>query len=69
MQFFISGEIIHSPPLSETDRVKTEKRLQDIYKKKKSSNQNKPTTENFKDELYQLEKRQAKGAKLCADIR
>ena len=35
MQFFISGEIIHSPPLSETDRVKTEKRLQDIYKKRK----------------------------------
>ena len=69
MQFFISGEMIHSPPLPETDRVKTEKRLQNIYKKRKVQIRIKPTIENFKDEFYQLQKRQAKGAKLCTDIR
>ena len=61
--------MIHSPPLPETDRVKTEKRLQNIYKKRKVQIRIKPTIENFKDEFYQLQKRQAKGAKLCTDIR
>ena len=37
--------------------------------KKKKLNQIKPMIENLQDELYQLENKQGKGAKLRANIR
>ena len=48
---------------------KTERRLQNLYKKEGFKPEIKPMIENLQDELYQLENKQAKGVKLRANIR
>ena len=40
-----------------------------MYKKENFKPEIKPMIENLQDEFYQLEKKRAKGAKLCANIR
>ena len=49
--------------------ITTEVRLQNLYKKENFKPEIKPMIENLQDELYQLENKQAKGAKLRANIR
>ena len=44
-------------------------KLQNLYKKEKFKPEIKPMTENLQVELYHLENKQAKGGKLCANIR
>ena len=51
---------------------KTERRLQNLYKKENFKQEIKPVSENLQGELYQLsiiENKQAKGAKHRASIR
>ena len=48
--------------------MKTEKKVRNLYEKKFKP-QIKPIIKNLQDEFYQLEKKQAKGAKLRATIR
>ena len=48
---------------------KTERRLQNLYKRENFKPEIKLMIENLQDELYQLENKQAKGAKLAANIR
>ena len=45
------------------------RRLQNLYKKENFKPEIKLMIENLQDELYQLENKQAKGAKLIANIR
>ena len=45
------------------------RRLQNLYKKENFKPEIKLMIENLQDKLYQLENKQAKGAKLIADIR
>ena len=45
------------------------KRLQNLYKKENFKPEVKSVIENLQDEVYQLENKQAIGAKLCANIR
>ena len=52
------------PPLKKILRLK-----EDLYQKENLKSQVKPMLEDLKDELYQLENKQAKGAKLRANIR
>ena len=40
-----------------------------LIQKRKIQTRNKPMNETLKDELYELRKKQANGAKLCAHIR
>ena len=50
----------------------TERRLLKLSKNPKQTNfkpEIKPIIENLQDELYLLQNKQAKGAKLCADTR
>ena len=49
--------------------ITTEVRLQNLYKKENFKPEIKPMIENLQDELYQLESKQAKDAKLRANIR
>ena len=46
-----------------------ERRLQNLYKKENFRPEINRMIENLQDELYQLENKQAKGAKLPANIR
>ena len=48
---------------------KTERRLQNLYKKENFKPEIKSMIKNLQDELYQLENKQPKGAKLGANIR
>ena len=49
--------------------LKTERRLQNLCKKENFKPEIKPMIENLQDELYELENKQVKGTKLCANIR
>ena len=51
------------------ENIKTERRLQNSYKKENFIPEIKPMVENLQDELCQLENKQENGAKLCAKIR
>ena len=44
-------------------------KLQNLNNKENFKPEIKPIIENLQDEFYQLENKQAKGAKLCANIR
>ena len=48
---------------------KLKKGLRSLYKREKFTPEIKPMIENVQDEFYQLENKQAKSAKLCANIR
>ena len=48
---------------------KTERRLQNLYKKENFKPEIKPMIENLQDELYQLENKQEKSTILGAKIR
>ena len=50
-------------------KFKTEKEVTKPIRKKKIKPEIKPIIKNLQDELYQLENKQAKGAKLCPTIR
>ena len=52
------------PPIKKILRLK-----EDLYQKENLKSQVKPVLEDLKDELYQLENKQAKGAKLHPNIR
>ena len=58
-------EIFLKIPPRKYQNFKTERRLQNKYKKETFKPEIKPMTENFQDKLYQLENKQAK-AKLGA---
>ena len=49
--------------------MKTEKEVTKLIRKKKIKPEIKPIIRNLQDELYQLENKQRKGAKLGASIR
>ena len=53
----------------ENINFKTKIRLQNLCKKENFKPEIKPMIENLQDELYQLENKQEKGAKLRANIR
>ena len=45
------------------------RRLRNLCKKENFKSEVKPMIENLQDELYELENKQAKSAKLCANVR
>ena len=45
------------------------RRLRNLYYKENFKPEIKPKIENLKNKLYQLENKQAKGGKLCTNIR
>ena len=57
------------PPVKKFQNFETERRLQNLYKKEIFEPEIKPMIEKVQDELYQLENKQAKGAKLGTNIR
>ena len=62
--------VLKIQPLKEIFRIsRLKKRLRNLHEKKKFKPEIKPIIKNLQDELYQLENKQAKGAKLRAAIR
>ena len=61
--------VLKLQPLKEILEFKDWKRSYETYKKKKFKPEIKPMIKNLQDELYQLENKQAKGAKLPPTIR
>ena len=59
----------NSPTQENTAVFRTKIRLKNLYKKENFKPEIKPMIENLQDELYQLENKQAKGAKLRANFR
>ena len=60
---------LNIPQLKKIYNFKNEIRLQNLCKKENFKPEIKPMIENLQDELYQLENKQAKSAKLHANIR
>ena len=60
---------LNIPQLKKIYNFKNEIRLQNLYKKENFKPEIKPMIENLQDELYQLENKQTKGAKLRANMR
>ena len=60
---------LNIPQLKKIYNFKNEIRLQNLYKKENFKPEIKSMIENLQDELYQLENKQAKSAKLHANIR
>ena len=66
------GHFLKIPPLKKILEFQDKKKDYETYSKKNFVNfkpEIKPTIEDLQDELYQLENKQAKGVKLCANIR
>ena len=58
----------HFLKTSPLKNFKTEKKNTKLIQKKIFKGKIKPMIENFQDQFYQLENKQAKGAKRCANI-
>ena len=66
-KFFLNRTPIYflkTPILKKILQFETKIRLQNLYKKENFKPEINPMIENLQDELYQLENKQAKGAKL-----
>ena len=65
--FFLNRTLIYflkTPILKKILQFETKIRLQNLYQKENFKPEINPMIENLQDELYQLENKQAKGAKL-----
>ena len=67
--FYLDLFCIHVCVDDVLEKKKLKKRLRNLYKKEHFKPEIKPMIENFQDKLYQLENKQAKGAKVRSNMR